>query len=368
MAQTELDKTRSTTLPQTEPPLSVECVDARLFRDDIIRLFESCGNTEFAAQFDWYYRDNGQEAPTTWLLRNRNREISGVSSVTIRTLQFGEKVLRAGVAGNLVMRRNSGLYHGALALVRAMKSMVTSRQVDILLGIPNDASRWIFERLGFHNIGQWITRAWIARSAALLRSRSGWPVILAAPAVDGYAAIRRLVRAGRLLPKEGIVSEISGHNLGSLASTEWLQDERFTVCPTSDFLNARFLQHPNKRFRIYALSNTSDGAHAYLAVRASQGREWILDCRADARFMSVHEAILTFCRLQSRDAGSVWLTHLVADPLCGPLGRSGFITIPPSLGGYPAYPLVGFWLAEHGLAHAFSQAESWHLFPGFNDV
>ena len=49
-------------------------------------------------------------------------------------------------------------------------------------------------------------------------------------------------------------------------------------------------------------------------------------------------------------------------------GDTVHVCMPPSLGGYPYFPLVGFWLGEHPLAHAFAQARAWNIFNGFNDV
>jgi hypothetical protein len=46
----------------------------------------------------------------------------------------------------------------------------------------------------------------------------------------------------------------------------------------------------------------------------------------------------------------------------------GFVPVPAALGGYPDYPLAGFWRDDHPLAEKFSRASSWELFPGFNDI
>jgi hypothetical protein len=349
--------------------LSIECVDARNYRNQIIELFESSGHLEFGAQFDWYYRERGQESPTTWLLRNRKSEICGLCSVTLRNLWYGNETLRAGVAGNLLVSRNSGIYHGAFALVRAMKSMVTSRQIDVLLGIPNDASRSIFERLGFQTIGRWVTHARITRSGALLRAQSEFPALLAAPVVDAYARVRRVLSAGeRFRTPEFQVRELPEQELSCLLLKGWQHSARIALHSTSEYLKGRFLDHPGKHFRIYVLYAGDAEACAYCVARTSRGRAWIIEADADRRRISEDQAVRVFCRKLSHDAGTVWVTNLLSDPLCRSLSSAGLMTIPPSLGGYPDYPLIGFWRPEHAFANAFCQTDSWHLFPGFNDV
>ena len=41
--------------------MPVARIDARDFRTEIISLFEANGRAEFVTQFDWYYRNNGQQ-------------------------------------------------------------------------------------------------------------------------------------------------------------------------------------------------------------------------------------------------------------------------------------------------------------------
>src|SRR5579871_4721597 len=89
---------------------AVERVDAKDFREQIIRLFESNGNFQFAQRFDWYYRDRSQPAPISFVLRDKNLRVFGLCSVNLRDLRFGKIAVRAGVAGNLVVDRSIGAY------------------------------------------------------------------------------------------------------------------------------------------------------------------------------------------------------------------------------------------------------------------
>ena len=180
----------------------VERVDLREYKNDILALCQRNGTPEVARRFDWYYRDQGQERPFSWILRDGKGEICGLCSVTVRDLRHGKTTVKAGVAGNLLVDRSKRVYLGAFSLVRATKSLVTNKEVDILMGIPNQFSQPIFLRLGYKVIDLWTTHAFIHGSRQLLQSHLGWVGRVASPIVDFCAAAKRVL-AANLHPNYG---------------------------------------------------------------------------------------------------------------------------------------------------------------------
>ena len=348
---------------------SVERVDIREHRKAITALFEKGGKADFARQFNWYYRSVGQELPVSWILRDQDQELRGLCSVTVRPMRFGVTTLRAGVAGNLMVDRKATNYLGAFLLVRAMKSLVTSHEIDVLLGIPNQLAQPVFLRSGFHLMDRWDTYAQVFHSRNFLRSRAGLAASLASPFVDlGAAARRRVSRWSRPMFSGFLMVDLSENEINNLALDEWSLPQSFVVNSSAEYLTWRFLRDPAKPAAIEAFVSPAGKTCAYVALRREPGRTWIIDCRVDHREWSETDAILCFCRERQHLSDSVWVTSLHSGSLSEHLASWGFVRVPHSMGGYPDYPLVGFWLPTHPLAHAFAQPSSWSLYPGFNDV
>src|SRR5204863_1822201 len=108
--------------------------------------------------FDWYYGHNGNATVLSWVLReSANRSVVGICSVVPRTFRFGDRLVRAGVVGNLMVDKDSRAI-GGLALLRSVQSLVSNKQFDILLGIPTlGAPLRLILRTGFRTIGAWQT-------------------------------------------------------------------------------------------------------------------------------------------------------------------------------------------------------------------
>jgi hypothetical protein len=349
---------------------TIEQVDARDSRAEIVSLFERNGNPQFARQFDWYYRDHGQETPLSWVLRDRKRRVFGLCSVTIRRLRFGTMAVRAGVAGNLFVDRGRGMYLGAFSLVDALKSLVNEKQIDILLGIPNQLAYPVFSRLGFNTIDRWTTYAQISRSRDLLSFHFGLPGRLASPLVDLAAAARRGL-------SDWVQADFSRFSVIELPESE-LSKVRFEDWPsprqhflneaTSEYLKWRFLLTPSQEYSIVALVSPECEVCSYLVLRYSPGRIWVADCGVDPRQLTEAAAILCFCHDRRALGSTIWVPTLASDVLSAELSLSGFTRMPAKWGGYPDFSLLAYWRPDHPLAGAFAQPTSWKLFPGFNDV
>lgn len=355
----------------SRPGTAIKRIDARDSKAEVVALFEGNGNTRFAQQFDWYYRDQGQELPASWVLRARNGTIRGLISVTVRTLRFGECQIRAGVAGNLIVDRAKGDYFAAFALVDAAKTLVKEKAIDVLLGIPNQLAEPIFSRRGFRTIDQWKTYAQVFSSGALLKACLGLRGRLASPIVDLASATFRALSKWKCAPDlEFSVIELSEDELLQLRPQDWqAPSAQFVVGASSDYLKWRFLRDPLSKQSIFGIVTPDQDLLGCLVLRRLPGRTVIVDCFIDHSRLSELAAILIVCRRdkQARDT-SVWITPLRSTRLAADLGASGFLPVVPAMGGYPELRLMGYWLPDHPLADAFAQAPSWVLFPGFNDV
>src|SRR5581483_962501 len=211
----------------------VERVDIHQHKREVIALFERSGKPEFASRFDWYYHNDGHQ-PISWILRDCSGAIAGVSSVTPRSLCYGARSVRAGVAGNLLIDRQKAGYLGAISLVRAMKSLVTSGDLDVLLGIPNAMSEPIFARLEFTTVDRWITHAFVHHSGKLLQARFGWPGRIASPLVNLCATVLEKATYHRCLPTDIRIVDGTERDVADIPFHDWATPlGRFVTRPSS---------------------------------------------------------------------------------------------------------------------------------------
>jgi hypothetical protein len=278
--------------------------------------------------------------------------------------------VRGGVAGNLLMNRDSGTYLGAFSLVNAMKSLVDEKQIDILLGIPNKLAYPIFSRLGFNTINRWTTYAQISASRDLLSFHFGLLGRLAGPLVDLAAAARRGLSHWRQADFSRFrVIELPESELSKVRFEDWPSPRhRFLSEATSEYLKWRFLLHPSQEYSIVGLVSPKYEVCGYLVLRCSPGRICVTDCGVDQRQLSEAGAILCFCHDRRALETTVWVTTLRSGALSAQLRYCGFVTMGASMGGSPNLPLAAYWLPTHPLANAFAEPSSWNLLPGFNDV
>lgn len=347
----------------------VEPCDVTRHRSEIVSLFEREGKARFADRFEWYYRSEGQEAPLSWTLLNEHGEISGLSSVTKRTLMYGGKIVKAGISGNLIVDRGRGLYLGAFSLVRAMMSLVENGELDILLGCPNRLSQPVFQRMGFRSIDTWESKAMIYRSRPWLRVRFGGVGTLVSPIIDLAAAGRRVFSRHSLTSCRGFqLMKMNERDLDELRLATWeVPTRQFVLSPTADYLFWRFLRDPVTPCDLLAVLKPSGEPCAYLACRHLGNRIVVADCAVDTDRISYCTAIACLCReLEAQNSG-IWVTTLRSSPLSSELSSYGFVTI-PSRRSSSFSPLVGYWLPKHPLSEVFARPASWNLFPGFNDV
>jgi hypothetical protein len=349
----------------------VERCAAREFRDEILSLFERNGQQMPCQHFDWYYGHNSNATVLSWVLRgSADRAVVGLCSVVPRTFWFGERLVRVGVVGNLMVDKdNRGI--GGIALLRSVQSLVLNKQFDILLGTPTlGPPMRLILRMGFRTIARWQTYVQIFRSRAALYARHATAGAALSPLVDLAAALRRRFSSFR----EGsmpnlMVEELTGDQVTHLPVESWPPlDGCFVADFSAAMLESRFLRQPLRNYQIIGIVDRQDNSiRGYLVGDSQRGRVIVCQCRTDVRMLSEAEAILTLCRYGRRYGGTLAVITLRGSVLSSLLERCGFMPLPPRFGGNE-YSLLGFWRPDHPLAQYFDRPACWNVFPGFNDV
>ena len=335
--------------------------DPRLYREEVIALFERHGNRRFRERFDCYYSNYGQD--TSWLLRSRGSgRLLGLCSVVPRKFRCGSAVLKGGVLGNLLVDRESRKTLGALNLVYAAKSLVIRKEIDVLLGITNSQSRQLALRLGFHFLGFWDIHVRVFRPSELLRFSFSRLASLLKPFLDWPA--RHIIPESTTRTKDFPIMELRQNELSDIPIETWASSDGSIVAERSvAYLRWRFLKNPFRQCRVLGLVDPRSGkVCGHLVVTSGSGVVRIWDCCTDSRRLSEAQAILNLCRGWRQ--GSVFcIATLRSSTFSEELQHMGFVRFPYFSGG-----VVGFWRPDHPLAKQFNKTSAWNLFPGFKDV
>lgn len=343
-------------------------VDACQYRDQIIALFERAGNMQLRRRFDWYYATHAQPQPACWILQRRNGDVCGLCSVSFRSLRCGDRLLRAGVAGNLLTDRRNDTAFGTFSLIRATKSLVTKGELDLLLGIPNARSEPLFTAAGFSVLGRWQTRAMIFDSRTLLSSRLGASGLLVSAFVDLLAKTRRSVPALPRKHPRPLHFEIARMtDLEEFDTSRWSHpNDEIVTQLTARYVRERFLSDPLANYEVVRGQTTDGDTCAYVILRHTTGRVSLADYALDRAKTSLEHLLLSLFSWSSIRRAGLWVTHLPSRTLTKSL--SSLLPIPHRFSGYPDLPLIGFWLPTHPLASRFASQDSWNLLTGCNDV
>jgi hypothetical protein len=349
----------------------VERCDACEFQEEIQSLFDRNGQPLPRQHFDRYYGHNGNATVLSWVLRGAlDRAIVGLCSVVPRTFRFGDRLVRAGVVGNLMVDKNSrGI--GGVALLRSVQALVSNKQFDILLGIPTlGPPMRLILRMGFRTIAHWQTYVQIFRSRASLQARYATSGAAMSPLVDLVAALRRRFSSFRKGSIANLMLEdLTRDQVTRLPVENWpALDDCFLADFSTEMLESRFPQGSLENYRFIGIVHRQDNSvRGYLVVDCQRGRVIVWHCRTDLRVLSEADAILSLCRDSKRYGETFGVITLRGSVLSRLLERSGFIPLPPRFGGNE-HSLVGFWRPDHPLAQYFDLPSRWDVFPGINDV
>jgi hypothetical protein len=243
--------------------------------------------------------------------------------------------------------------------------LVSTKKIDVLLGITNSQSGPLALRLGFRFLGFWDLHVRVCRPSELFRSGFYRLTGLLAPFLDCSATARQTVSECATNPiKDFPIVELREDELSEIPIETWPASDRSVVAERSvAYLRWRFLKDPLHQCRVLGLVDPRSGkVCAHLVVTSGSRVVHIWNCCTDSRRLSEAEAILSVCRGWRR-GGVFCISTLRFSMLSDQLQHMGFLRFPYLSGG-----VVGFWRPDHPLAREFAKPSAWNLLSGFKDA
>lgn len=173
-------------------------VDPDEHRDELVRLWGD--NLPVAgdphAKLDWLYLRSPVGPGEAFVLRDEGEATVGCAGITTRELWCGDRVLRAGLLGDLAIDRAHRTGMPALVLQRATKRHVEATY-DLSYGFPNANAVALHRRIGFHELGVMSRYVRVLRHGGYLARKYGRPGVMRAAGamVDGAKLGVRFARA-----------------------------------------------------------------------------------------------------------------------------------------------------------------------------
>ncbi len=222
------------------------------------------------SRFEWLYLHNPDGQVLTWLaLEGRRGAVVGCASIVPREMVVRGDTLLAGIATDFAIDRAHRSFGLALRMQRIISAQVWEEGIRLLLCSPNAASRGVFQRIGYREVG----RPW--RGARLLRSapqlvRRGCPRPVARITGFGIDLALRMHNSALLLGSGG----------GARTALLDVPDERwkrywsrvsssllFAGSRTPEYLYWRYRQCPIGRGSYFCLLDQDNELLGYLVFR-----------------------------------------------------------------------------------------------------
>ena len=122
-------------------------------REALINFWEKNLKKYFSGRFEWFYKDNPAGEPLGTLAYDREKKIIGHGSICLRRIYFKGLYLKVGIASDFLVDEKYRVFGPALPIQKANLNFVHSKQVDFIYVFPNQASKAVFHRLGYKQIG-----------------------------------------------------------------------------------------------------------------------------------------------------------------------------------------------------------------------
>ena len=255
---------------------TVAQTETNAVRDDILALWARNLPEASPQRYDWLY-ENG---PTQgWVVRDDDETIIGSIGMMDRTMKVFNDICRTGQPVDFNVDKQHRTVGPALQLQRRLTEAVDDGQLALSYGLPNEQAQPVLRRVGYRATG--IMGRWTKPLRTYdvlgdyLKNRS----FRKAASVVLDAGLQLTSPETRRCRRRGIRAEIVDRFDDRFDRLWAAARDKYAIIGqrTSDYLQWRFAECPDVRYRTLTLCDDCDRLLAYLTYSQDKGRAYIGD-------------------------------------------------------------------------------------------
>ncbi|MBN2296546.1 MAG: GNAT family N-acetyltransferase [Pirellulales bacterium] len=250
-----------------------ECRDAR---DEVLALWKRNLERATRQRYEWLYESGPAQE---WIVRDESNTAVGSMGMMGRTMKVFDEIRPVGQPIDLNVDKQHRLGGPAMQLQRSLTEAVDNGHIVLAYGLPNAQAEPVLRRVGYKvlgTMGRW-TRP--LRVDNLLSRRLNNPFLRKATAGAINTGLWLSARETRCRRRKGVRSEVVDR-FDERFDRLWLAArDKYAIIGerNSEYLQWRFAQCPDVRYRTLCLCDDRDRLLAYLTYSQSEGRSYVGD-------------------------------------------------------------------------------------------
>lgn len=304
----------------------VEKTDFQQARNSMFALRERNSEKTDINRYDWLYTNGNQYQTSCFVLKSSDGKIIGMNGAFVRKIYIGDECVNSGQAIDLLVDKKHRTVGPALQLQRAVLDYFQQLDIKLAYGIPLPAAEAIMKRLGYKSLGKYYRFIMPLHSRFYLRKYLPRVIVsMISPIVD----IVLRIRTGNCFLKQDAKLKFNPSDDIDVRFDElWNQRGhkfQITGLRTSAYLKWRFIEMPEKLYKVFTMNTIENTLNAYVIYRVVDDSVEIADMfyrdNADLKCLFV-----MFCRYMYKSGyKAVSFRYFGTQNMVSTLRHSGFI-------------------------------------------
>jgi hypothetical protein len=239
--------------------------------------------------------------------------LAGMISVMPKDLILGDRKVRAGIVGDLVVDKKFRVYGPALSLVKEVLGSLSDINVDFVYTIPNPHSAKLIEHAGFVIFSDFIHFVRPINLAHYQKKYAKWPLSIL-PSIFLELGLKIGSRDTYHLDAGIQEEEPDGEELDNLWSSRKSDHSVMTGVRDSKFIQWRFIFNPMSKFLMLTCrNNKTKRLSGYLVYTIVDNRIHIYDlfAQTNASAFGLLKRVAKLGRKNSTVGVYVWLSDTI---------------------------------------------------------
>jgi hypothetical protein len=344
---------------------SVIEADVQNNRDDILSILMKNLEGPSKNRYTWNYTQSPYGPAHCWLAKHEeSNTFIGTAALFPRVMLVKGDPEYAAIAGDFAVDMQHRNLIPALALQKEIRSKIHNTKFKFIYGLPNKQAKGILLRIGYKKIGRF------THFIKPLKSEYQQNKYI-------YSFLKLKIFA---IPVDFIIKNFSKEKRYkttlkySITTPEYFDDrfdvfwknvsKHFTIIGerTSIFLNWRYSQSPEKKYKIFCLSDEQNDIIGYIVYYLENNKCCIMDMLFDPSTEVINLLLAEFSRfIRMKGMGSISVDYLGGSLLEKKLQEYNFLPIKNEA------DLIIYSYNMDEIPDLLEK-ENWHFFAGDNDV